>query len=357
MNENSKQKKLKVALLFGGRSAEHEISLLSASAIYKNLDKSKYDCILIYINKKGLWKIINSLPFPSSQLEKGIFHSFLPFQKKQSPLNTSPDIFFPVLHGPYGEDGTIQGLLEMSDVPYVGASVLPSAIGMDKSATKNALIMNGLPVTEHLVIYDNHWHKEQKSILSTIVGQIPLPLFIKPANMGSSVGITKVTETNKITDAVSTAFQYDRKIIVEKAIKGRELECSVLGNDDPFASLPGEIIPYREFYDYKDKYIEGKTRFKIPAELPDTIINEIQQLSIKAYKAIDCCGMARVDFFLENKKKNIFINEINTIPGFTEISMFPKLLELSGISFPVVLEKLIDLAVERHRKKRKIKAN
>lgn len=352
-----KSKKIKLALLFGGRSAEHEISLLSAASIYKNLDKNKFEIISLYINKKGNWKIVPSPLLSYTALNKGQFFSFLPWSKTQSPKIEKADIYFPVLHGPYGEDGTIQGFLEMADIPYVGASVMDSAIGMDKAMTKSIFKSKKIPVVKHLVILEHEWIKNKKALLSKIKRELPFPHFVKPACLGSSVGISKVRRESEIPAALDEAFGYDQKIIIEKGIQGRELECSVLGNSKPRASLPGEIIPFREFYDYRDKYIEGKTRFVIPAQLPSFQTKKIQQLSIEAYKAIHCSGMARIDFLLEEKTGKIFVSEINTIPGFTEISMYPKLWEESGLPFSQLLESLIELAFERHREKKGLRVS
>jgi D-alanine-D-alanine ligase len=352
-----KHKKINIALLFGGRSAEHEVSLISATSIYKNLDKKKFEITSIYINKKGNWKIVESPLLVPSALSTGDFFPFLPWSKNVSRPTTDADIYFPVLHGPHGEDGTIQGLFEMADVPFVGASVMDSAIGMDKSMTKIILKAKNLPVVKHIIIQDQEWMKQKEAIISKIKKEFPIPFFVKPACLGSSVGISKVKEYGKTSAALDEAFRYDKKILVEEGIKGHELECSVLGNDSPRASLPGEIIPYREFYDYRDKYIEGKTRFGIPAELTPEQIKEIQHLSLEAYKAISCSGMARVDFLMEEKTEKIFISELNTIPGFTEISMYPKLWEVSGLPFPRLLERLIELGLERHKKKKRRKEN
>lgn len=348
-----KPKKIKIALLFGGSTAEHEVSLRSATSIYDNLDKRKYDIISIYINKEGFWRIVDSPLLTQSSLKQGKFFSFLPWRKKTITQDINTDIYFPMLHGPCGEDGTIQGLFEMADVPYTGAAVLSSAIAMDKAVAKTLFKMKNLPVVKHIILFESAWERERERFLSQIKKEFRLPFFVKPANLGSSVGITKVKDYTQSEAALEEAFKYDRKILVEEGILSREMECSVLGNDHPKASLPGELIPFREFYDYKDKYIEGKTSFVIPAELPSTAIKEIQRLSLEAFKAIDCSGMARVDFFLEEKTERILLNEINTIPGFTEISMYPKLWEVSGVPFPALLDTLIELGFERHQKKKR----
>lgn len=344
---------LTVALIFGGRSAEHEISIISARAIHKNLDRKKYRVLCLYITKKGTWKLVSSPEVSAAALKAGRGFSFLPWDSRTARPAIKADVYFPVLHGPYGEDGTIQGLLEMADVPYVGAPVLASAIGMDKAIFKHLLSRLGLPVVPYLVLYEEDWKKDRKDIERKIIQELGLPLFVKPANLGSSVGISKIKSRKELAPAVRLAFRYDHKILVEKAIKGREIECSVLGNERPRASLPGEVIPHREFYDYADKYLEGKTRFRIPADLPEDLTRQFQELAVASFRAIDGCGMARVDFFLEQGTRNIYINEINTIPGFTEISMYPRLWEVSGLSFSRLLDRLIQLALRRHRLKKR----
>lgn len=351
--KNSKFKKIKVGLLFGGRSAEHEVSLRSASAIYNNLDKNKFTVVSIYLDKKGNWKIVPSPLLSMKELNEGPSFSFLPWKEKTITQSITADIYFPVLHGPYGEDGTIQGFFEMADVPYVGAAVLASAVGMDKALMKTIFKAGNLPVVKHSILLESEWKKKRERILKKIEAEYNLPFFVKPANLGSSVGISKVKDYAQASDALSTAFSYDRKILVEEGIKGRELECSVLGNENPRASLPGEIIPFREFYDYRDKYLDGKTTFGIPAKLPSPIVKEIQRISLEAYRAIDCSGMARVDFFLQEKTEKLYLSEINTIPGFTEISMYPKLWEVSGLAFPKLVEHLIELGFERHKLKKR----
>ncbi len=347
--------------MFGGRSAEHEVSKISAAAIYRNIDRRKHDVTSIFIDKQGGWRQVRSPLQPARELGRGPLYSFLPWDKKNrgglSPKDFSKkidaDVYFPVLHGPYGEDGTIQGLLEMADVAYVGAGVLASAAGMDKIIMKALFAMNRLPVVKYAAILEPEWKKYKSAVLALIEREFTLPMFVKPANLGSSVGISKVKTWSATAAAISKALRYDRKILVEQGIIGREIECSVLGNDSPRASLPGEVMPHREFYDYRDKYLEGKTRFRVPAELPSEKIAEVQRLAIEAFKAIDCSGMARLDFFLEDSTGKLFVNEINTIPGFTEISMYPKLWEASGIPFPRLIEELVRLGLERHRRKKR----
>jgi len=349
-----KRQKVKIALLFGGRSAEHEVSLSSASAIYKNIDKARYAVTSIFFDKTGRWRRVASPLLPLKKLRSGPSSSFLPWEALSAlPRRVRADVYFPVLHGPYGEDGTVQGLLEMADVPYVGAGVLSSAAGMDKAVMKVLFADRGLPIVRHLVFGEAEWKKSRRTVLGSIRKKLALPIFVKPANLGSSVGISKVKKRGETERALARAFRYDRKVVVEEGIKGREIECSVLGNDEPRASLPGEVIPYREFYDYRDKYLEGKTRFRIPADLSTSAVREVRRLAVEAYRAVECSGMARLDFFLEDGTGKIYVNEINTIPGFTEISMYPKLWGVSGIPFGRLVEELIRLGLERHRRKKR----
>jgi len=346
-------KKTKVGLIFGGRSAEHEVSLVSAAAICRNLDPNKYEVTSIYIGKEGTWRIVESPLLPDRDQAGGRTRSFLPWGNPGLDLAPALDIYFPVLHGPYGEDGTIQGLLEMADVPYVGAGVLASAVGMDKASSKALFENKGLPVVPYRVLFEPEWKRERKSLVEGIRKELPFPVFVKPSNLGSSVGISKVKSPGDLEAALELAFGYDRKVIVEEGVQGREFECSVLGNDRPAASLPGEVIPYREFYDYRDKYVDGKTGFVIPAKLSAAMISKIQRLAVSAFKAIDGAGMARVDFFYAEGPGKLFLNEINTIPGFTEISMYPRLWEASGLPFPALMDRLVELGFERHERKKR----
>jgi len=345
--------KTKIALLFGGRSAEHEVSLVSAASIYKNLNPQKFEIQSIYINKEGNWRLVPSPLLSYAELSDGRFFSFIPWARREDTQDVYADIYFPVLHGPFGEDGTIQGFFEMADVPYVGAAVLASAAGMDKAIAKILFQAKNLPIAKYAVFLEEEWLLQTEITLKEIQEKFSLPLFVKPANLGSSVGISQVKSFEDLMQALTEAFLYDKKILIEEAILGREIECSVLGNDKPKASLPGEVIPYREFYDYQDKYIDGNTTFGIPAVLSDNTAKKIQELSIQAFQAVDCSGMARVDFFLQDKTNTVYLNEINTIPGFTEISMYPKLWEVSNLPFPDLLEKLIALGFEKHRTKKR----
>lgn len=345
--------KTKVGLIFGGRSAEHKVSLVSAAAIYANLDPNKYEVTSVYIRKEGLWEIVESPLLTDRSPIQGRTHSFLPWGNPGPSQAPAPDIYFPVLHGPYGEDGTIQGLLEMADVPYVGAGVLASAIGMDKAVAKALFERKGLPVVQYRILFEPDWNEERRALVEGIRKELPFPVFVKPSNLGSSVGISKVKSPEDLEAAIDLAFSYDRKVLVEEGIQGREFECSVLGNDRPEASLPGEIIPGREFYDYRDKYLDGKTGFIVPANLPDVLVSEIRRLAVSAFVAIEGAGMARVDFFYAEGQGKLYLNEINTIPGFTEISMYPRLWEASGLSFPALVDRLIELGFERHQQKKR----
>lgn len=346
-------RKIRVALLFGGRSAEHDVSIVSARAIHAHLDPRAYETVSFYIDRAGRWKRVSSPGVSESALNRGSGSSFLPWISRRGDGGAGIDIYFPVLHGPYGEDGTIQGLLEMADVPYVGAGVLGSAAGMDKAVMKTLFRAHRIPTVEHFILTEPEWRSRPEEALARIRARLRRPLFVKPANLGSSVGITKVSDLRRLPAAIDHALIYDRKIIVERGVRGREIECSVLGNDDPRASLPGEVIPHNEFYDYADKYLDGKTRFAVPAELPAAIVRRIQRLAVRAFKACDAAGMARVDFFLEEGTDRPLVNEINTIPGFTSISMYPKLWEASGLPFGRLVERLIELGLERHREKKR----
>ena len=345
-------KKITVGLIFGGRSAEHEISLISACAVHKNLAREKFDVRSIYITRGGLWKKVKAPSTDIEALERGPAFPFLPWNDAPPAGGPLADIYFPVLHGPFGEDGTIQGLLEMAGVPYVGAGVTGSALGMDKALAKSILRDHGLPVVPFETVREMEWTKGPAGVLRRVRRTLPLPLFVKPSNLGSSVGITKVAAYAALPAALDVAFLYDATALVEKGVIGRELELSVLGNEEPEASLPGEVIPFREFYDYNDKYIDGKTRFVIPAALPPRTVARIRALGLAAFKALAAAGMARVDFFLEKGTNRLYVNEINTIPGFTEISMYPKLWAASGLPFPRLLERLVALGFERYRNRK-----
>jgi D-alanine-D-alanine ligase len=346
-----KSDKITVGILFGGKSAEHEVSLNSAKALYHNLDKSKYSPLLIYISREdGRWRRVDENRFQQKAgftLPPNDGYSFLPWLNRESePL--AADIYFPMLHGPNGEDGKIQGLLELAGKPYVGANSVSSALAMDKVVSKILFQKAGLRVVDFLV-FENH---DYPRIRDAIAGQLSFPVFIKPSSMGSSVGISKVKEESQLKAGLDLAFRYDRKILVEKALEVREIEVSVMGNEEILVSRPGELIPGTEFYDYTDKYIDNKTTFHMPAQLVFPVEEEICQTVKTAYKALFLNGMSRVDLFIEKGSNKVYINEINTIPGFTEISMFPKLWNLQGISFTELITRLIDYGFDYFKKHR-----
>jgi D-alanine-D-alanine ligase len=347
-------KKIRVGIVFGGRSGEHEVSLRSAESVLKAIDRSKYDVVPIGITHEGRWLASKSalalLP-AKDQIQK-VLTNGEPITLPAEPSGQEiVDVVFPILHGTYGEDGTIQGLLELANVPYLGAGVLGSAVGMDKDVMKRLLRDAGLPIVDYWTVRK----AELDSFLRAHIGNLPYPVFVKPANLGSSVGITKVHAAEELPSGLQTAAEYDRKIVIEKGVDAREIELSVLGNDDPIASVPGEIIPSREFYDYNAKYVDEDSRLLIPAPLTEIQKNEAQRLAIAAFKVLECSGMARVDLFLEKDTGKFYVNEINTIPGFTSISMYPKLWEASGIPYSKLIDRLITLALERHAEKNKLR--
>ncbi|MDP2661031.1 MAG: D-alanine--D-alanine ligase family protein [Dehalococcoidia bacterium] len=347
---------MRVGILFGGVSGEHEISLLSAQSVIQAIDPDKYDVVPIGITKEGEWLIqgdpMNALVERAKRDERAVVDRVRALTKANIlPAPFPPvNVVFPLLHGPFGEDGTVQGMLEMANIPYVGAGVLASALGMDKALMKEVFLQQGLPVARFEVMLRSEWAKHPESAL-TRAGALGYPLFAKPVNGGSSVGITRVTSPQHLPEALHLAFRYNRKVVLEEAIDGREIECSVLGNDDPQASIPGELDYDSEFYDYDAKYRNGSTRLVIPAVLEPAQESRIQGLSIAAFRAIDCSGMARVDFFLRRDDGAVFVNEINTIPGFTPMSMYPRLWEASGVSFGDLIDRLIQLGLERHADK------
>lgn len=362
----NKKRKINVAILFGGKSAEHEVSLQSAKNVVEAIDKEKYNPILIGIDKHGKWFLIDRSRFFQNsgspkliKLNKSSDSVALVPQSRGKITNFSNpenkraiDVVFPILHGPYGEDGTVQGLLKLANVPFVGAGVLGSAVGMDKDVMKRLLKDANIPIVKFLVFKDCDIIN-----FEGVVSRLGLPFFIKPANLGSSIGINKVKGKKDFKKAVTEAFQYDRKILIEEYIKGREIECSVLGNDNPIASVPGEVISNHEFYSYEAKYIDEKgVILEIPAKISNKVTKEVQKLAIKTFKILSCEGLGRVDFFLKDNNE-IIVSEINTIPGFTKISMYPKLWEASGISYSELIDKLIQLAIERFDKEQNLKTN
>jgi D-alanine-D-alanine ligase len=390
-------KKLRVGVLFGGRSGEHEVSLLSAASVLNAIDKRKYDVVPIGITKEGRWltashaerllKGDKGMPVEARHLRAGdpeatsaaailargegvvvppipgANHSALvPFETSAHEVHAASnpidvDVIFPVLHGTFGEDGTIQGLLELADIPYVGAGVLGSAAGMDKDVMKKLFRDAGLPIVKQVTVLRSAWRKDPKRLRKQIESALKYPVFVKPANLGSSVGITKVHGLSKLAAAMDEAARFDRKLVIEQGVggakgKAREIECSVLGNDEPIASVPGEIVPIKEFYDYDAKYLDEGSELIIPAKLPRAKQKEVQQLAVRAFQAVDCAGLARVDFLMDPRTGKMFVNEINTMPGFTSISMYPKLWAASGISYPELIDRLIQLGLERHAEKK-----
>ena len=346
-------KKLVVGVIFGGQSGEHEVSLMSSYNVIKAMDKERYDVVTIGITKEGKWMIYNGdvEKIRNGQWEREKVHLIEDFAINHPILN-SIDVVFPVLHGPRGEDGTIQGLFELANIPYVGCGVLASAIGMDKIYTKTLYEKVGLPQGKYLLIMRKDWKDNQEKSIEEIEEKLSYPIFIKPANMGSSVGITKAHNREDLIRGMNEAALYDRKLLLEENIDCREIECAVLGNDEPEASVLGEIIPSNEFYDYHAKYLDdGASSLIIPAPLDDKTSQTIRQLAIKAFKAIDGSGLARLDFFVEKNTGEIYINEINTLPGFTNISMYPKLWEYSGLPYNKLIDRLIELALERFKEK------
>jgi D-alanine-D-alanine ligase len=360
-------KRIRVGVIFGGRSVEHEVSLVSAASVINALDKEKYDVVPIGIASTGQWLSSNEtlrLLKEKQPIELEQEQLLVPDPRKQSlvAINNNGDVgkvidvIFPVVHGRYGEDGTLQGLLELADLPYVGPGVLGSAVGMDKVIQKELLIQAKIPTAPSIWFTVEEYDLQHKKIIAEIERKLKYPLFIKPSNSGSSIGINKAHNRKELFVFIDTAAQFDRKILVEQGIKNaREIECGVLGNDQPAASVPGEIIPSNEFYDYDAKYVDEKSNSIIPAKLPSVIVKKIKHYALTAFRALDCAGMARVDFLVTQKTNKIFLNEINTIPGFTSISMYPKLWQVSGLSYSALLDKLIQLAIERHEAKTKLK--
>ncbi len=366
-------KKLRIGLIFGGRSGEHEVSLASARSVMANLDREKYDVVPIGITKEGSW-LLGTEPAHLIAAEQNVgegadtgtkttavtltgdprLQRLIPVQGGEKLRdNGALDVIFPVLHGTYGEDGTLQGLLEMANVPYVGCGVLGAALGMDKEKMKIIFQAVGLPNVNYLVYRRNEWERTPEPIMDAIEQSLGYPCFVKPVNLGSSVGINKAHNRAELAHAMQIAAEYDRKIIIEHGINCREFECAVLGNDEPIVSVVGEVVASNEFYDYNAKYLDNQSQVIIPATIPQTTAEEIRRQAIKAFLALDLTGLARVDFFLEQETGQVYINEVNTLPGFTEISMYPKLWAASALSYPQLLDRLIELAIERHNDKQR----
>jgi D-alanine-D-alanine ligase len=359
------KKRLRVGILFGGRSGEHEVSLASATSVIRALDPEKYEAVPIGIDKDGRWLVSSKAHKMLGDVLKTGNRVLLPADPSAATLvplgagagqpSVPVDVVFPVLHGTFGEDGTVQGLLEMANMPYVGAGVLASAVGMDKDVQKRLFEQAGLPVVSFIVFRRSEWEANREDIATDILTQLRLPIFVKPATAGSSVGMTKVTTREQLPEAIDHAAQFGLKVIVERGVDAREIEVSVLGNDEIRASIPGEIVPHRDYYDYKAKYIERGTQLVIPAELTEKQVRTFQEYAVKAFRCIDGTGMARCDFFLEKRTNKIYVNELNTIPGFTSISMYPKLWEASGLPYSQLLDELINLALSLHKQKAKTK--
>jgi D-alanine-D-alanine ligase len=387
-------KKLRVGILFGGRSGEHEISLLSAASVFKAIDPNKYEVVPIGITKDGRWltasdaeRLLHGKPIDHErQLRAGdpdttasaavlqngeavVFppephkSSMTPFQtdtpvRRASDRAINVDIIFPVLHGTFGEDGTIQGLLELADIPYVGAGVLGSAAGMDKDIMKSLFRAAGLAIVKHVTVLRSEWESAPKKVQKLVESKLKYPVFVKPANLGSSVGISKARDRKELGPAIDEAAKFDRKIVIEEGVggkknKAREIECSVLGNDKPEASVPGEIVPSAEFYDYSAKYLDEGSQLIIPAKLARAETKKVQDLAIAGFRAVDCSGLARVDFLMDPKSRKIYLNEINTMPGFTSISMYPKLWAATGVGYSELISRLIQLGLDRHAEKKR----
>ena len=356
-------RKLRIAVLFGGRSGEHDVSLMSARSVLSVLDPERYEVTQIGITLDGEWFTgENALDAFANGNTKGLNRVVLPGDPSHSTAfelqNTAHgevlrklgdiDVFFPVLHGPFGEDGTIQGLFEMADVAYVGAGVAGSSVGMDKGIFKDVMRANGIPIVESILVLRTEIENDINSVIARAEAMGEYPLFTKPANLGSSVGISKCNSRSDLSEGLMDAARFDRRLIIESGVKGvREIEVSVLGNENPEASVCGEVLPSREFYSYESKYIDGTSGLLIPSPLPEAVADMIREYAIRAYKAIDCAGMARADFFVEKDTNRIFLNELNTLPGFTSISMYPKLWAASGLAYPQLVDRLIELALER----------
>jgi len=357
-------RKLRIAVLFGGRSGEHDVSLMSARSVLNALDLNRYEVIQIGITLDGDWltgentldafekgdfKNLNRVIPPTQPSHSALYESRITNHAETLHKLADIDVFFPVLHGPFGEDGTMQGLFELANVAYVGAGVVGSSVGMDKGVFKDVMRANGIPIVDSMLVLRSEIEKDVNAVIQKVEKEFgSYPVFTKPANLGSSVGISKCTSPSDLGEGLMDAARYDRRLIIEKGAGDvREVEVSVLGNEDPQVSVCGEVLPSREFYSYESKYVDGTSGLIIPSQLPDEVTNKIREYAVRAYKAIDCAGMARADFFVENGTNKIYINELNTLPGFTSISMYPKLWQASGLTYPQLVDRLIELALER----------
>jgi D-alanine-D-alanine ligase len=357
-------RKLRLAILYGGRSAEHQVSVVSARSVMEALDPDRFEVVPVAITQQGAWLLPARSPLelraPAGglpQVEAAGTEVALRPEQRTSALTGAGigqvDVVFPILHGPYGEDGTVQGLFELADLPYVGSGVLASALAMDKAMAKVVLAQAGLPQAPYLVVTERTWAAEPERVAAEVAERLALPVFTKPARLGSSIGITKVKTPQELAGGLAAAFAHDSKALVEQGIPARELECGVLGNDLPEASVVGEVVPGREFYDFEAKYLDESLKLEIPAPVPDQVNARVRELSLRAFKALDCEGFARVDFFYEEATGTVMVNEVNTIPGFTPKSMFPMLWAASGLAYPDLVARLVDLAVERHRARKR----
>ena len=352
-------KPLRVGLIYGGRSGEHEVSVASATSIFEHLDAERYEVVPIRIEKSGRWLL--NCPVPKAltgAAEKSAATPPTRIEPSAAVSTGGLDVIFPVLHGPYGEDGTVQGLLELVNVPYVGAGVLGSAAGMDKAVMKALFAASGLPIVPHLTVLHPSWRDRGNAIAEQAADELRFPMFVKPANLGSSVGISKARSPKEFVDAMELALQFDRKVVIEAAVpNAREIECAVLGNDEPEASIPGEIVVSRDFYDYEAKYADGASQLIVPAPITNAQTDEIRRMAIAAFRAVDGAGMSRVDFLMAGDTDQIFLNEVNTIPGFTTTSVYPKLWEASGVRYSELLDRLIALAIHRHADRQRLRTS
>lgn len=387
-------KKIRIGVVFGGRSSEHLVSIRSATSVFANLSRDRYDPVALYVLPQGRWIVPDRLPTALSEADAKDYardqearqsrtareahlvaypnseQALLTIERRgpdseaghETALDAAVvhgmrlDVVFPVLHGPCGEDGTVQGLLELANLPYVGAGVLASSVGMDKAVMKTLFVARGLATPSHVVVKRHEWRADRARVLATLLKRFTFPVFVKPANLGSSVGISKAKDSTGLEQALDVAALYDRKLLVEAAVpNAREIEVAVLGNDDPQASVAGEVIPSREFYDYEAKYLDDGSRLEIPASLKPAQTAEARRLAIEAFLAVDASGMGRIDFLLDRVSGQWFVNEINTIPGFTTISMYPKLWEATGLAYSTLLDRLIELAIERHGEKQDLR--
>lgn len=361
--------KIRLGLIFGGRSGEHEVSLMSAGSIFMALDAEKYEVLQIGITHEGVWLVGEDVLgvmahsqtkglIPATMLPDPTREGIYTFREDQSgellEHLANLDVVFPVLHGTFGEDGTLQGFFEINGIAYVGAGVLGSSLAMDKGVFRDVMKTHGIPVVETLTVLRKDLESQASQVMDCAEELAPYPLFVKPANLGSSVGVSKCRNRSDLLEGLMEAARYDRRILVERGVNAREIEVSVLGNDDPIASLPGEVIPGAEFYSYEAKYYDDRSKLLIPAPISPELTEQIQHLALEAFRVIDCAGMARVDFFFDKDNNKLILNELNTIPGFTKISMYPKLWEASGMSYPALIDKLIDLALERMQERERI---